>query len=97
VDLVDDIMAAFGPASDDRELTLTMGTRSKVYRGRPLSCVPVLDGSQYGAARCSFTVVRPALVRVGDEVGDGRRRLPVWWHDHTVDDTADHHRVRVDR
>jgi hypothetical protein len=59
VDLVDDIMAAFGPASDNRELTLTMGTRSKVYRGRPLSCVPVLDGSQYGAARCSFTVADP--------------------------------------
>jgi hypothetical protein len=97
VDLVDDIMAAFGPASDNRELTLTMGTRSKVYRGRPLSCVPVLDGSQYGAARCSFTVVRSPLVRVDDEVGDGRCRIPVGWHDDPVDDPADHHRLRVVR
>jgi hypothetical protein len=59
VDLTDDIMAAFGPASDTRELTLTMGTRSKVFRGRPLSCVPVLDGSDTGSARCSFTVAEP--------------------------------------
>lgn len=56
VDLMDDIVAAFAPADSQVELALTMGSRTKVYRGRPLSCVPVLDGSQYGAARCSFTV-----------------------------------------
>lgn len=58
-DLADDLVATFAAYSDVDECAATVGTRTKVYRGRPLSCVPVLDGSDTGSARCTFTVADP--------------------------------------
>lgn len=52
------LAAAWSPGGGD-ELALTIGTGTQVYRGRPLSCVPVLDGYSTAVARCTFTVTDP--------------------------------------
>lgn len=51
--------AAWAESSVDLELIATIGTRSRIYRGRPQSCIPAVDGSDVSAFRCAFTTADP--------------------------------------
>jgi hypothetical protein len=56
VALADDLAAAWSPATEDREVLVSLPGSDRIYRGRPTSCIPVIDGTETGAARCSFLV-----------------------------------------
>lgn len=41
------------------ELVVTIGSQVRCYRGRPASYTPILDGTNTGAGRCTFTAIDP--------------------------------------
>lgn len=58
-DLSDELQAEFGDTEVDGELPVTIGTTTRVYRGRPSTYVPVLDGTNTGSGRCTFALSDP--------------------------------------